>query len=373
MSMFRSSFTVSRQTTLPASVAKEDVLTLLHDHSEMITLNPIVIKHEQMQGPSSPPPSLQQDETSASDQDDIFSSPAGAKYSITDQMSYLPGHLWDGKIVYTAWFANASDGLRSFVRAPMGVEIRGSWRVIPSTPGYRPEGSGDLDHYLEERAVVSCNSLLRPFIQKTLDLALAQNKAWAYKVAHEDPSFFPKLGSGQSPEILWIGCADSRIPETTILGLKPGDVFVHRNIANILHSADINAGSVIEFAVKYLKVKHIIVCGHTSCGGVNAALGNQKLGMIDTWLLPLRQLRMKHAVELEALPQAERTFRLAQLNVAQSLDVLKQNAVVIDAIKDRDLRLHGLIYNVGTGELTTLGSEGDDKEAKARIEAFRLE
>ncbi|KAF2231210.1 carbonic anhydrase [Viridothelium virens] len=213
---------------------------------------------------------------------------------------------------------------------------------------------------------------------KTLDLALAQNKAWAYKVAHEDPSFFPKLGSGQSPEILWIGCADSRIPETTILGLKPGDVFVHRNIANILHSADINAGSVIEFAVKYLKVKHIIVCGHTSCGGVNAALGNQKLGMIDTWLLPLRQLRMKHAQELEALPQAERTFRLSQLNVAQSLDVLKQNAVVIDAIKDRDLRLHGLIYNVGTGELTTLKSEGDDKEAdekeaKARIDAFRLE
>ena len=216
-------------------------------------------------------------------------------------------------------------------------------------------------------------TLLIKSIPETLDLALAQNKAWAYKVAHEDPSFFSKLGSGQSPEILWIGCADSRIPETTILGLKPGDVFVHRNIANILHSADINSGSVIEFAVKYLKVKHIIVCGHTSCGGVNAALGNARLGMIDTWLLPLRQLRMKHAEELEALTPAQRTFRLSQLNVAQSMDVLRQNSVVIDAIKERELKVHGLIYNVGTGELTTLETKDDEKEVQARIEAFKLD
>ncbi|KAI9686500.1 MAG: hypothetical protein M1822_003511 [Bathelium mastoideum] len=208
---------------------------------------------------------------------------------------------------------------------------------------------------------------------KTLDLALAQNKAWAYKVASEDPSFFPKLGSGQSPEILWIGCADSRIPETTVLGLRPGDVFVHRNIANILHTADINAGSVIEYAVKYLKVRHIIVCGHTSCGGVNAALGNAKLGMIDTWLLPLRQLRMKHATELEALPQNDRGFRLSQLNVAQSLEVLKENAVVIDAMRERDLKIHGLIYNVGSGELSVLEQKADDPAAKARIEAFQLD
>ncbi|KAI9701362.1 MAG: hypothetical protein M1820_006453 [Bogoriella megaspora] len=210
-------------------------------------------------------------------------------------------------------------------------------------------------------------------LDETLDIALAQNKAWAYKVAEEDPDFFPKLGAGQSPEILWIGCGDSRIPETTVLGLKPGDVFVHRNIANILHSGDINAGSVIEFAVKYLKVKHIIVCGHTSCGGVNAALGNSKLGIIDTWLQPLRQLRMKHAEELKSLSDKDRAFRLSELNARRSVDILRENPVVIDAINERGLKVHGLMFNVGTGELSTLDTKTDEEDSNARNAAFKLE
>lgn len=179
------------------------------------------------------------------------------------------------------------------------------------------------------------------------------------------------LGSGQSPQILWIGCADSRIPETTILGMKPGDVFVHRNIANILQPTDLSSGAVVEYAVRYLKVKHIIVCGHTSCGGVNAALGNKKLGAIDTWLLPLRQLRMRHHAELEKLPADQKLTRLAQLNVYNDIEILKENPNVIDAVKERGLQVHGVIYNVGTGELESL-TDPEDKEMEARFAAFQV-
>jgi carbonic anhydrase len=201
--------------------------------------------------------------------------------------------------------------------------------------------------------------------------AFSQNKAWASRVASEKPDFFPKLAGGQSPEILWIGCSDSRCPETTILDLQPGDVFVHRNIANIVHATDLSANAVIEYAVKYLKVKHVVVCGHTSCGGVAAALGNQKLGLIDTWLLPLRTLRKENLKMLESLPAPEAALKLVELNVMHGVKTLKENSNILDAMAERDLQVHGLIYDIGKGELSELEIQEDEHTTTSRHKAFK--
>lgn len=193
---------------------------------------------------------------------------------------------------------------------------------------------------------------------------------WSTKTAEVEPDFFARSAVGQSPTILWIGCADSRIPETTILGLKPGEVFVHRNIANIVTATDINSLSVIEFAVAHLKVKHILVCGHTSCGGVNAALGNTRLGLLDIWLQPMRKLRYDHSEELEKMDKEAKGLRLSQYNVLQSLEVLRMNPTVIDAMNARNLELHGVIYNVASGNLEVVETTEDEDKSKRRLAAF---
>jgi carbonic anhydrase len=203
-------------------------------------------------------------------------------------------------------------------------------------------------------------------------LALAQNRAWASREASESPELLAALAAGQSPEILWIGCSDSRVPETTICGLKPGDIFVHRNIANILHPGDINSACVIEFAVVHLKVKHVVLCGHTSCGGVAAALGNKSVGIIDAWLLPLRTLRMRFHDLLEPMGREERLGRLVEENVREGVRTLKAMSNIIEATKTRGLQVHGLVYNVGTGELQLLDTEEDATVAKTREECFTV-
>jgi len=159
------------------------------------------------------------------------------------------------------------------------------------------------------------------------------------------------------------------VPETTILGLKPGDVFVHRNIANILHAGDLSSGAVIEYAVVHLKVQHIVVCGHTSCGGVNAALGNAKLGLLDTWLVPLRSLRRQHLTTLKALEAKEAGRKLVELNVLQGVKTLRENGTVIDAVRDRGLQLHALVYDVASGELQEVGADEDEGVERERREA----
>jgi len=204
-------------------------------------------------------------------------------------------------------------------------------------------------------------------------IAFEQNSVWRRNLAELKPELFKKLGQGQSPEILWIGCADSRCPETTILGLQPGDIFCHRNIANILMPTDLNSLSVIQYAVQYLKVKHIIVCGHTSCGGIAAALANKKLGLIDTWLMPLRNLRAQNARMLESLPEKERGLKMVDLNVRRSVSVLLENPVVIEAMVERGLQVHGVIYDVGSGELNELDITEDDDVVAARKEAFKIQ
>ncbi|KAI9825450.1 MAG: hypothetical protein M1832_001180 [Thelocarpon impressellum] len=200
---------------------------------------------------------------------------------------------------------------------------------------------------------------------------VARNAAWADRTATSRPTLFPGLATGQSPSILWIGCADSRVPETTILDLQPGDVFVHRNIANVLHPGDLSSTAVVEYGVGHLGVQHVVLCGHTGCGGAAAALGNARLGVLDPWLLPLRALRAQHAPELAGLADdKQRTTRLVELNVQAGVRTLRQNARVIEASRSRGLKVHGLVYDIATGKLTELAVPEDEEEAKARHAAF---
>jgi carbonic anhydrase len=185
---------------------------------------------------------------------------------------------------------------------------------------------------------------------------LAGNAVFAQRLALREPELLQRTAKGQTPEVLWLGCSDSRVPETTISDCKPGDIFVHRNIANVLTSKDISSASVIEYAVGHVKVKRVVVCGHTKCGGANAAMGDADLGdTLNAWLEPVRKLRRKHKEELDKLPNADaKANRLAELNVHQSLEVLRQNPIVQKAINDRGLTLHGVIYDIPAGELLVL-------------------
>ncbi|OAK96496.1 carbonic anhydrase [Phaeosphaeriaceae sp. SRC1lsM3a] len=186
-----------------------------------------------------------------------------------------------------------------------------------------------------------------------LDHLLAGNRHYVQRTTEADPNTFVDLAKGQAPEILWIGCADSRVPETTVCNCKPGDIFVHRNIANTVHGNDLNSASVVEYAVAHLKVKKVVVCGHTKCGGAAAALVDTDLGQtLNTWLHPVRELRRKHKTELEKLVNDDaRAARVAELNVQQSIEVLKQHPAIKRAISERGLTLHGLIYDIGAGQL----------------------
>ena len=156
---------------------------------------------------------------------------------------------------------------------------------------------------------------------------------------------------------VWIGCSDSRCPETTILGLQPGDVFVHRNIANIISPTDINTSAVIEYAVVHLKVKYIVLCGHTACGGAGAALGDSRVGgVLDTWLMPLKAVRAAHSEELDAIhDEKARAVRIAELNVEAGIKVLMANCVVQEAIKERGMEVHGCMFDLASGRIRDLG------------------
>ncbi|EGP88969.1 unnamed protein product [Zymoseptoria tritici ST99CH_1A5] len=203
--------------------------------------------------------------------------------------------------------------------------------------------------------------------------ALECNKKWADEVSKTDPSFLPNAAKGQAPPILWLGCADSRVPETVILGCKPGDVFTHRNIANIINPTDVSLLSIVQFAVFHLKVKHIVVCGHTSCGGVKASLANTKLDILDIWLQPLRALRERYSDELEALPdETARSTFLAQRNVYHGLENLKRMPTVIDAMRERGVEVHGVLYHLDTGLLEEVLDEEDEKTAKKRVTNFEM-
>ncbi len=191
---------------------------------------------------------------------------------------------------------------------------------------------------------------------RTLKHLFENNRAWAETIKAEDPEFFRKLAGQQSPQYLWIGCADSRVPANQIVGLLPGQIFVHRNVANVVVHTDLNCLSVVQFAVEVLKVKHIIVCGHYGCGGVRAALRGESLGLIDNWLRHIVDVREKHRAGIAAIAdEARRWDRLCELNVIEQVANVCQTTIVRDAwARGQELAVHGWIYAVGDGLLRDL-------------------
>lgn len=188
-----------------------------------------------------------------------------------------------------------------------------------------------------------------------LDHLFQKNRAWAENIKTEDPHFFEKLSSQQQPEYLWIGCSDSRVPSNQIIGLMPGEVFVHRNVANIVIQTDLNCQSVIQFAVDVLKVKHIMVVGHYGCGGVRAALDGSQHGLIDNWLSSLKGICITHRDELAAVDDERRVDLLCELNVkAQVANVARTRIIQNAWLRGQQLDIHGWIYSVRDGLLHDL-------------------
>lgn len=192
---------------------------------------------------------------------------------------------------------------------------------------------------------------------KTLKHLFERNKNWAESINKEDPEFFSKLAKLQAPEYLWIGCADSRVPANQLVDLPPGEVFVHRNIANVVVHSDMNCLSVLQYAVEVLKVKHIIVNGHYGCGGVRAAMENKDHGLIDNWLRHIRDVARYNSQELQDLKGEELVNRMCELNVLEQVSNVCNTTIVQNAWKrGESLCVHGWIYDIGIGRLKDLGT-----------------
>jgi len=180
---------------------------------------------------------------------------------------------------------------------------------------------------------------------------LDNNKKWVAEKLSDDPEYFTRLAQGQKPPLLWIGCADSRVPANQIVGAEPGEVFVHRNIANMVVHSDMNMLSVLDYAVNVLKIQHIIVCGHYGCGGIQAAMGNSSFGLIDNWIRHIKDVYRLHRQELDALKdEKERFNRYVELNVKEQVFALARTSIVQSAWKNnQDLIVHGWVYSVDNG------------------------
>lgn len=190
-----------------------------------------------------------------------------------------------------------------------------------------------------------------------LDKLLHNNRSWAADRIQRDPSFFTRLARQQAPEFLWIGCADSRVPANEIVGLDPGELFVHRNVANVVVHTDLNCLSVLQFAIDVLEIKHVIVCGHYGCGGIRAAMEKDSHGLIDNWLRHVQDVARAHEVKLNSIPDFDaRVDKLCELNVIDQVQNVARTTVVQDAWRrGHDVQLHGWIYGLKDGLITDLG------------------
>lgn len=189
----------------------------------------------------------------------------------------------------------------------------------------------------------------------SINKLIENNAIWAEKMRESDPDFFSRLANQQKPRYLWIGCSDSRVPANQITGLPPGEVFVHRNVANVVQESDFNVLAVVQYAVDVLKVTDIIVCGHYGCGGVQAALENFRHGIIDNWLAPIRSLTRVHKSELDSLEDNQRLDRLCELNVLSQARHVARTTIVEDAWeRGQPLAIHSWIYRLDQGILTPL-------------------
>lgn len=203
-------------------------------------------------------------------------------------------------------------------------------------------------------------------LQESYKKLLENNKNWVEEKLNLDPDFFNRLAKGQSPEFLWVGCSDSRVPANEITGTNPGEIFVHRNIANMVVHTDFNFHSVLQYAVDVLKVKHIIVCGHYGCGGVLTALTNTSVGIVDSWLRNIKEVIIKHKDELDAIEDSnEKGRRLVELNVEEQVKNLAKTSIVQKAWMTRSLQIHGWVYGLDSGKIKDLNvmmQELDDLE-----------
>lgn len=180
------------------------------------------------------------------------------------------------------------------------------------------------------------------------------NQSWVEEKLQADPQYFKNLAEGQSPEFLYIGCSDSRVTAEDIMGIKPGEAFVHRNIANLVNNIDLNVMSVINYAVRHLEVNHVVVCGHYNCGGVKAAMQSADLGLLNPWLRNIRDVFRLHRKELNELSEAEKYDRLVELNVQEQCVNIIKTAAVQEAIRKRGLQVHGWVFDIRTGKLIDL-------------------
>jgi carbonic anhydrase len=196
-----------------------------------------------------------------------------------------------------------------------------------------------------------------------LDALLRNNRDWAEQVRREDPRFFERLSQQQAPKYLWIGCSDSRVPANQIMGLAPGEVFVHRNIANVMVHTDLNCMSVIQFAVDVLQIEHILVVGHYGCGGVHAALTGTRVGLADNWIRHVGDVAQKHASMLESLAPELRDDRLCELNAIEQAENVCLTTVVRDAwARGQKLSVHGWVYSLLDGRVRELGMDVESPE-----------
>ncbi|MEJ7645793.1 MAG: carbonate dehydratase [Chryseolinea sp.] len=204
---------------------------------------------------------------------------------------------------------------------------------------------------------------------KLYNSLLEGNKAWVADKLEQDPKFFERLSKGQHPQFLWIGCSDSRVPANEITNTQPGDIFVHRNIANMVVHSDMNMLSVLDYAVNILKVKHVIVCGHYGCGGVKAAMGNEQHGLVDNWLRFIKDVYRTHAKELDSIRDEDRRFdRFAELSVIEQVFNLSKTSIIQNAWRERnEPKVHGWIYELKTGLINDLGVSLDNS---AKLPSF---
>lgn len=190
----------------------------------------------------------------------------------------------------------------------------------------------------------------------SIERLFENNRGWMANKTASDPDFFHRLVNQQSPEFLWIGCSDSRVPANDIVGLDPGELFVHRNVANMAVPSDLNLLTVLQYAVEILRVRHVIVCGHYGCGGVKAAMSHKAFGLIDNWLRPIKQILIAHEQDLRGLDADQRLDRMCELNVIEQARNVAATTIVQDAwARGQDLQVHGWIYALDDGHLHDLG------------------
>ncbi len=213
----------------------------------------------------------------------------------------------------------------------------------------------------------------KEMMEKSYKRLIDGNKKFSLSKRFDDPEYFKKLSLGQKPDYLWIGCSDSRVPSNAVTNTESGELFVHRNIANLVSNTDLNVLSVLEYAVNVLKVKHIIVCGHYGCGGIRASMNNNMNGLVDQWLCNIKDVYNKYDVELEAIADLDkRADRLTELSVVEQVRNLAKTIIVQKAWRERPLHLHGWVYGINSGLITDLCVIHDEKEDIPNIYRFNL-